>query len=362
MGIGPVAWQPARDVSFFARDRFRDSGPMTTVREFTRPYCQRSNARAVRSCLATLAFYFLTLWAAIDAALGGLWAAAAGLIVLNAFGGVRLYVLQHDCGHASLFESRRLNDLAGYGLSTFTLTPFRAMQYNHNVHHAHIGDLDARDTGEIHTMTLREWENAPWHRRLAYRIYRNPLFLLPVGGLYTYLLRYRWPKNAMTVGLSEVMAQNAVLMAWLGLIWALAGVTGLWVWLATVFVAGMIGVFLVYLQHNFEDTYWDRRPDLSPRKAALVGASALDLGAVWDLATGNIAYHDIHHFNARIPSYNLRRCHLALRRELDAPVIHWPAALASFRLKLWDETAGKLVPFPRSPAPGERPGPVAPAR
>lgn len=334
---------------------------MTTVREFTRAYCQRSNSRAAFSYFATFAVYFLSLWAAVEAVLSAWWLAALALIVLNAFSGVRLYVLQHDCGHTSLFEDRRLNDLAGYGLSTFTLTPFRAMQYNHNVHHAHISDLEARETGEIHTMTLREWENAPWHRRLAYRIYRNPLFLLPVGGLFTYLLRYRWPKNTLRIGAWGVMAQNAALLAWVALIWALAGAIGLWVWLATVFVASMIGVFLVYLQHNFEDTYWDRRPDLSPEKAALVGSSALDLGWWWDLGTGNIAYHDIHHYNARIPSYNLRRCHRALREEFDAPVVRWPGALASFRLKLWDEEAARLVPFPRRRAKQDRDA-MAPAQ
>jgi len=319
---------------------------MTTVREFTRRYCERSNLKASISYFGTFAVYFVTLTLAIRFA--GAWYLAAPLVVINAFAGVRLYVLQHDCGHASLFETRRQNDLAGYGLSTFTLSPYRAMKVNHDTHHAHISDLEHRETGEIYTMTVKEYLAAPWYKRLAYRLYRNPFLMIPVGGLFTYLIRYRWPKNTMQIGAREVMAQNAVLLAWVALIWALAGTTGVWIWLWTVFTAGVIGVFLVYLQHNFEDTYWDRRPDLSPELAALKGSSALDLGWWWDLGTGNIAYHDIHHFNARIPSYNLRHCHQALRQEFDTPIIRWPEALRSFTLKLWDEEQEKLVPFPKT--------------
>jgi len=142
------------------------------------------------------------------------------------------------------------------------------------------------------------------------------------------------------------LEQDVAVLAWLGLMFWGYGWVGLAVYGGTVVVAGVVGVFLVYLQHNFEDTYWDRRPDLSPVRAALEGSSALDLGWWFDLATGNIAYHDIHHFNARIPSYRLRSCHRDLRKHFDVPTIEWPEALRSFTLKLWDEDAEKLVPFP----------------
>jgi len=314
------------------------------IRAFTNRYCERNDAIASLSYFGTFAVYFLTLGLAISYV--GVWYLVVPLVIINAFSGVRLYVLQHDCGHASLFSTRRLNDLAGYGLSTFTLTPYRAMQINHNLHHANLGDLDHRETGEIHTMTLREWNEAPWFRRLSYRIYRNPLFLLPVGGLFVYLVRYRWPKNTLRAGVWQVMAHNLAVFAWAGLIYLLAGLPGIAVYLATAFTAGIIGVFLVYLQHNFEETYWDRRPDLEFVRAALQGSSALDLGWWFDLGCGNITYHDIHHFNPRIPSYRLRQCHRALRREFDLPVIKWPQALSSFRLNLWDEDKQLLVPYP----------------
>jgi omega-6 fatty acid desaturase (delta-12 desaturase) len=220
------------------------------------------------------------------------------------------------------------------------------MQYNHNEHHKFLGDLEERRSGEIHTMTLREWNEADWKTRLFYRLYRNPLILIPIGGIFVYALRYRWPKNTLKVGAAGVLMHDALLLGWIALLYWLGGMPALMVYLATVFVAACSGVFLVYLQHNFEDTYWDRRPDLRHDQAALQGSSALDLGWWFDLATGNIAYHDIHHFNANIPSYRLRKCHRAIRDQFDLPTINWPEAIRSFTLKLWDEDQERLVPFP----------------
>ncbi|MEQ8367931.1 MAG: fatty acid desaturase [Roseicyclus sp.] len=316
------------------------------IRAFTRRWTARDDRIAWASYVGTFAVYFLTLWLAVQA--WPIWWLVAPLVVINAFAGVRLYVLQHDCGHASLFSTKRLNDLAGQGLSVFTLTPYRVMQSNHNDHHSHLGNLDERDTTEIFTMTVAEWEAAgPW-QRLWYRLYRNPFIMVPIGGLFTYVLAYRWPKNSARVGAMQVLAHNLALLAWVGLLYLLGGWPALTVYAGTVFVAGCIGVFLVYLQHNFEDTWWDRKPDLNPARAALQGSSALDLGWWWDLGTGNIAYHDIHHFNANIPSYRLRQCHRALRDQYEVQTIRWPEAIRSFTLRLWDEDQQRLVPFPRA--------------
>ncbi|MAX74434.1 fatty acid desaturase [Alterinioella nitratireducens] len=321
---------------------------MATIREITRAYCNRSDPLAAASYFGTFAVYFLTLWLAVIS-FDTLWLMLP-LAVINALSGVRLYVLQHDCGHHSLFARAWVNDWAGYGLSTFTLTPYRVMQFNHNQHHKFLGDLEERRSGEIHTMTLAEWERAGVWERLGYRLYRNPAILIPLGGIFVYALRYRWPKNTGRVGVTGVLIHNILLIAWIFLLWILGGTNALIVYAITVFVAACTGVFLVYLQHNFEDTYWDRRPDLRPDMAALQGSSALDLGWWFDLATGNIAYHDIHHFNANIPSYRLRKCHRALRDEYGLRVIKWPEALRSFTLKLWDEEHERLVPFPRRAA------------
>ncbi len=319
------------------------------IREFTRAYTGKSDLRGAASFLGTLAAYGSALVLGAQFA-GQVWLVVP-LTLLLAFASVRLYVLQHDCGHVSLFRIKSLNDWAGHVLSIFSLTPYRVMQHNHNLHHAYLSNLDHRETTEVFTMTLAEWQAAPFGRRLWYRLYRNPVLMLGLGGVYAYFIAHRWPRNTTRVGALGVIAHNLALAGYIALVWAVLGMPGLVVLGVSAVLAGGIGVFLVYLQHNFEDTYWDRKPDLDFRKATLEGSSSLDLGWWWDLGTGNIAYHDLHHFNPSIPSYNLRRCQSGLPDALKRhDVIRWPEALASFRLKLWDEKAEKLVPFPKGRA------------
>lgn len=321
----------------------RQAPDASALRAATEPFCHRDDRLAALSYFATFVVYFLTLWAAIAA--WPAWWVTLPMILINGFASVRLYVLQHDTGHNSLFSTSLRNTLAGYGLSTFTLTPFRSMQYNHNAHHAFLGNLDHRDTTEIYTMTAREWRTAGFWKKLYYRLYRNPLVLLPVGGIWTYLIAYRWPKNSTRTGRAAILAQNLAVFLWWALIVYLGGWTAVGVYLGTVVTAGSIGVFLVYLQHNFEDTWWDRKPDLKFETAALIGSSTLNFGWWFDMAVANITFHALHHFNPRIPSYRLRHCHMALRNQFALRTIEFPEAVASFRLKLWDEDRQQLVPF-----------------
>ncbi|WP_164661182.1 fatty acid desaturase [Tropicibacter sp. Alg240-R139] len=316
------------------------------LREHTRAYCKKDNRLAKLSYFATFAVYFLSLYLAITFV--DVWYLMLPAGIVHAFSAVRLYVLQHDCGHHSLFETRQQNELAGHGLSPFTFAPFEVMKQNHNLHHGGIGNLDHRETGEINTMTLREWNAAGFWPRLFYRLYRNPFVLVPVGAAFTYFVRYRWPKNTMRFGLVGVLLHNLSILVYLSALYALAGSTGVLVWLVFSFLGGMIGVFLVYLQHNFEDTYWDRRPDLDPQIAALQGSSALDFGWFFDLIVACITLHDIHHFNARIPSYRLRACHYSLPPEVAPRRIKFPEAIGALNLKLWDEDNKRLVPFPKA--------------
>ncbi|MBY6134858.1 fatty acid desaturase [Nocardioides marinus] len=314
------------------------------LRTHTRAYCVKDNGLAALNYFGTFAVYFGALWLAIVHVDRWYILLPAGIVF--AFSAVRLYVLQHDTGHHSLFETRAQNELAGHVLSPFTFAPFEVMKQNHNLHHANVGNLEHRETGEIYTMTLREWQQAGFWKRLQYRLYRNPLILVPLGAAFTYFIRYRWPKNTLEFGVWGVILHNLAIIGMLTLLYAAAGMTGVWVWLVFSFLGGMIGVFLVYLQHNFEDTYWDRRPNLNPQVAALQGSSCLDFGWLFDLAVANITLHDIHHYNARIPSYRLRQCHYSLPAELGLRRIGFLEALRALTLKLWDEDKQALVPFP----------------
>ena len=314
------------------------------LRAYTRQYTEKDNRLAALSYFGTFAVYFAALYLAIS--YSHLWYVMWPAGIVFAFSAVRLYVLQHDTGHHSLFETRRQNEWAGHGLSPFTFAPFEVMKQNHNLHHANVGNLEHRETGEIHTMTVGEWQRANAWQRLQYRLYRNPFVLVPLGAAFTYFIRYRWPKNTLEFGVMQVVLHNLAIIAWLYALYAIAGGEGLLIWLGFSFLGGMIGVFLVYLQHNFEDTYWDRRPDLNPRVAALQGSSCLDFGWFFDFAVANITLHDIHHFNARIPSYRLRQCHYNMPAEMAPRRIKFGEAIRALGLKLWDEDKKRLVPFP----------------
>ncbi|MFY9212923.1 MAG: fatty acid desaturase [Aestuariivita sp.] len=318
------------------------------LREYTRRYCDKDNRMAAASYFGTFAVYFASLYLAIT--FHDSWWIMIPAGVVHAVASVRLYVLQHDAGHLSLFETRSQNAWAGIGLSPFTFAPYEVMKQNHNLHHAGTGNLDHRETGEIHTMTLREWEAAGVWKRLQYRLYRNPFILVPLGALFTYFIRYRWPKNTMRFGVGAVLQHNALVAAWVATIYLLSGTVGLVVYFSFAFLGGMLGVFLVYLQHNFEDTYWERRPHLDPELAALQGASTLDFGHWFDIAVANITCHDLHHFNANIPSYRLRRARYDLPEEFAPRRIGFVEAIKALNLKLWDEDAQRLVPFPKHPA------------
>lgn len=314
------------------------------LRHYTRQYTETDNLLASANFFGTLFVYFLSFWAAV--AYADVWYLFWPSGVVMAFAIVRLYVLQHDVGHNAFFISRRQNEWAGRALSLFTFAPFEVMKQNHNLHHSYVGNLEHRETGEIYTMTLAEWKNASVAQRVCYRIYRNPLFFVPAGAFFVYFLRYRWPKNTLKFGVKSVLIHNAVLMIMVVTVFHILGPIGLWVWFGFSFLAGMIGVLLVYLQHNFEDTYWDRRPDLKPQVAALQGSSCLDFGWFFDFMVANITLHDIHHYNARIPCYRLRQCHYNIPPELGLHRISFPEAVRALWLKLWDEGEKKLIPFP----------------
>ncbi|MCV6585145.1 MAG: fatty acid desaturase [Marinibacterium sp.] len=321
------------------------------LRTYTRQYTQKDNRLAALSYFGTFAVFFASLYLAITYV--SVWYILLPMVVVHAFAAVRLYVLQHDCGHHAFFETRQQNELAGHVLSPFTFAPHEVMKQNHNEHHGFLGNLEHRETTEIHTMTLREWNSAGFWERLHYRLYRNPLILIPLGAFYTYFFRYRWPKNTVKYGVKGVLVHNVAVLAWVATIYLLWGWTGLAVWFGASMLGGMMGVWLVYLQHNFEDTYWDRRPDLDPQMAAVQGSSCLDFGWFFDFAVANITLHDIHHLNARIPCYRLRVCHHSMPDDVAPRRIKFPEALAAMRLKLWDEDQQRLVPFPKTR--GEQP-------
>jgi omega-6 fatty acid desaturase (delta-12 desaturase) len=260
---------------------------------------------------------------------------------------VRIFIIFHDCGHQSFFASRRANDIVGYLTGVLTYTPFHDWRTEHSRHHATAGDLDRRGLGDVWTMTVAEYREASRARRLAYRLYRNPLVMFGVGPLYTFLLKQRLPRGrGEPRSRRSVHLTNLALLAIFGSLFAAIGVgTTLAVTLPILAIGGAVGIWMFYVQHQFEDVYWERRDKRDFVAVAMQGSSYYKLPRVLQWFTGNIGFHHIHHLSPSIPNYRLPACHREqeIFRSIDGLTLR--TSLRSLRLRLYDEEARRLVGF-----------------
>jgi omega-6 fatty acid desaturase (delta-12 desaturase) len=279
---------------------------------------------------------------------------AAVAVVLGLFATAfltRMYSLFHDLTHNSLFSSRAVNRRFGYLLGFFLFTPYRWWQRQHAVHHANTGNLDKRGPGEIYTMTLAEYQRASRARRLGYRAYRNPFLMLLVGPALVFLFARRFPQKGMSRRmLFSVVAANIVLVAWV-IGWSLlvGWPTYLVLQGTTLIAGGAIAAWMLYIQHQYEDTYYRSGDDWEFERAALQGSSYLQLPRVLTWVVGNANYHHVHHLSAKIPNYRLRAAHEEQPIFAATPVVTISGSIDALRLKLWDESRGCLVRFPKRP-------------
>ena len=262
---------------------------------------------------------------------------------------VRLFMIQHDCSHGSFFRQRLANDWVGRVIGVLTLTPYDFWRRTHGIHHATSGNLDRRGIGDVDILTVREYLALPLWRRLAYRLYRHPLVMFGIGPAYLFMLRQRLPFGLMAEGwmpwVSTMATNGAIALIVAGMMWWIGVWTFLLLHLPIAFIAGTIGVWLFYVQHQFEDTVWAENRNWSFPAAALYGSSHYDLPALLRWFTANIGVHHIHHLCSRIPFYRLP---LALRQHPDLANVSrltLGQSLACVRLVLWDETARRLISF-----------------
>jgi omega-6 fatty acid desaturase (delta-12 desaturase) len=297
--------------------------------------------------IASVVVPYLGVWVLVAIVQPGAWLTVGLGFVATVFL-MRMYSLFHDLTHNSLFRSRTANGRWGHLLGFLLFTPYRWWRRQHSLHHAGTGNLDARGPGEIYTMTLAEYERASRIRRLGYRLYRNPLLMLLVGPSLVFLFERRFPQRGMTGRiLASVVATNIALVAWtLG--WsALVGWTTFLLLQGTTLVAGgAVAAWMLYIQHQYEETYYQAAGDWQFELAALQGSSYLQLPRPLAWAVGNANYHHVHHLSAKIPNYNLRAAHEEQPLFADTPVVTPRSSVAAFRLKLWDEERGCLVRLP----------------
>jgi len=313
------------------------------------PYRQPATGRSIFEIVIT-AGPLLAIWAAAWALHAhGWWWAALLLTIPAALFLVRLFMIQHDCGHGAFFGQRSANDWVGRAIGVFTLTPYDQWRNTHAIHHATSGNLDRRGLGAIGMLTVKEYAGLPRLRRLGYRLYRHPLVMFGLGPAYLFFLEQRLPVGMMRRGWrpwASTLGNGAAVLAGLGgLIWLFGLAPVLIVNVATMLLAATIGVWLFYVQHQFEGAQWARNGAWKRDQAALTGSSHYDLPAVLRWFTANIGIHHVHHLSSRIPFYRLAR---VLKDHPELRAVSRVGIWESFgfaRLALWDEAAGRLVSF-----------------
>jgi omega-6 fatty acid desaturase (delta-12 desaturase) len=312
-------------------------------------YREPRPARSVAE-LAITALPLIALWAAMWGLMHISYWLSLALSLPTAGFLVRLFLIQHDCSHGSFFRQRGVNDWVGRAIGVITLTPYDYWKRTHAAHHASSGNLDRRGMGDIDTLTVREYLARNRLGRLAYRLYRNPAVMFGLGPLYLFVVQHRAPVGLMRgAGWKpwiSTMATNAAIAALAaGLIWLIGLGPFLLIHGPIVVISGSLGVWLFYVQHQFEETSWSRDPEWSLPEAALHGSSHYDLPVVLRWFSANIGVHHVHHLSSRIPYYRLREA-LANHPELAqvSRLTLWQS-LRCVNYVLWDESASRLISF-----------------
>lgn len=309
---------------------------------------KRADTRKALTQLLNTAIPFIGMWYLMLRSLEVSFFLTILLAIPTAGLSIRLFIFQHDCGHGSFFRSQKVNNVLGSILGVVTFTPYHYWRRTHAMHHATAGNLDRRELGDVDTLTVNEYLERGFWGRLRYRLYRNPFVLFVLGPAHLFIFKHRFPWDAPRTWTKEwigIMATNLVYAGILVLSHFTIGIDALlMVQLPITLISGAIGVWLFYVQHQFEDTYWENQPDWDFVAAGLHGSSYYDLPNALHWFTGNIGYHHLHHLSSRIPNYRLRDC-VEHFPDLMCSRITIRQSLSCIHLKLWDEDNRRLVGF-----------------
>jgi omega-6 fatty acid desaturase (delta-12 desaturase) len=322
------------------------TGDTTAWQEIVARYQQPSLWRSVWQIVNTLVPYAV-LWYLMYRSLAVSYWLTLPLAILAAGFHIRTFIIHHDCGHGSFFKSRKANDIWGFITGVLTFTPYYLWRWEHAIHHAHAADLDQRGLGAVWTLTVQEYLEASRWKRFRYRVVRNPgvLFLIAPLLLVTVIHRFS-PAEAGPRGRHSVFWTNLCILGMAAALSLIFGIKAyLLIQLTVMGVAGSAGVWLFYVQHQFDGVYWQRHGEWDYVAAALQGSSFYKLPKVLQWFTGNIGFHHIHHLSARIPNYNLEKCHKAEPLFQSVPPVTLFASFKSLTYRLWDEPRHRLVGY-----------------
>lgn len=310
------------------------------------PFEKSTAKKSVWQIINTVVPFIILWYLAYKSLSVSYWLALVPAVLAAGFM-TRVFIIFHDCTHHSFFKSRRVNRIVGTCMGVLTLFPFDQWGHEHSVHHATSGNLDKRGTGDIWTLTVNEYLAAPFRLRLAYRLYRNPLVMFGLGPIYVFLLKNRFNrKGARKKERMNTYLTNVLIVALVGLLcWTLGWQSFLLVHGSIFLIAGSIGIWLFYVQHTFEDSYFEEDKEWEYVKAAVEGSSFYKLPKILQFLTGNIGFHHVHHLSPRVPNYKLEEAHNNTLPLKNVPTITLATSLRSIRFRLWDEQNNNFVSF-----------------
>lgn len=315
-----------------------------TLRKFRRPSTIKASWQLINTLLPYGCLWLIMIWLIHE---GYPYWLSLMLSFITSLFLVRIFILFHDCVHGSLFSMQKGNTFFGHTLGLLVFTPFDDWRLSHLRHHISYADLDARGFGDIWTMTRTEFEKASTAHQIAYRLYRNPLILLGLGAVFSFLLRFRLPArmSKRKARVSVVFTNIAIVLLVMVAARTIGLRTFILIQLPVIWFAGMVGLWLFYVQHQFEGVYWARRQEWDALRAAMEGSSFYKLPTVLRWFTANIGYHYVHHLSPEIPNYRLKQCYDSVPELKAKPPLTLRKSLSCIHLKLWDEKRKQLVGF-----------------
>jgi omega-6 fatty acid desaturase (delta-12 desaturase) len=316
------------------------------LRKQVTPY-EKSNTKDSIFQLINTIGPFIILWILAYQSLSISYFLTLGLTVVAAGFLTRIFIIFHDCCHYSFFKNRTANKILGTITGILTLFPYSQWQHDHSIHHATSSNLDKRGTGDIWVLTVDEYLSAPLLRKIAYRIYRNPFVMFGLGPVYEFLIKNRFnKKGARKKERINTYITNLAIVALVGFFcWTLGTESFLLVQGPIFLISGSLGIWLFYVQHTFEDSYFEENEDWDYVKAAVEGSSFYKLPKLLQWLTGNIGFHHVHHLSPRVPNYKLEEAHKNTQPLQNVPTITLSTSLKSLKFRLWDNQNKRFVGF-----------------